>query len=244
MNLRPFFCYYGGKWRAAPHYPAPTHDIIVEPFAGAAGYATRYADRRVLLVERDPTIANLWKYLTRVTPAEILALPALVPGTVDDLPICQEARWLIGFWCNQGTSAPRKSPSAWMRSRARPKSYWGAEVRAILAAQVEAIRHWKVIEGSYESAPDGEATWFIDPPYQLAGKHYRHRLNEGEYNHLGRWCRARRGQVMVCENVGATWLPFEPWRKTQGTPGARGGWVSDEAIWTGDVSVAHTEYVG
>ena len=42
-RLRPFFCYYGGKWRAAPKYPPPEHDTIVEPFAGAAGYATRYA---------------------------------------------------------------------------------------------------------------------------------------------------------------------------------------------------------
>ena len=71
MNLRPFFCYYGGKWRAAPKYPAPEHDTIVEPFAGAAGYATRYPDRKVVLVERDPVIAGLWRYLTKVSPAEI-----------------------------------------------------------------------------------------------------------------------------------------------------------------------------
>jgi len=33
--LKPFWQYYGGKWRAAPHYPKPRHDTIVEPFAGA-----------------------------------------------------------------------------------------------------------------------------------------------------------------------------------------------------------------
>ena len=27
---------------------------------------------------------------------------------------------------------------------------------------------------------------------------------------FGEWCRARQGQVIACENVGATWLPFEP----------------------------------
>ncbi len=36
-DLKPFFCYFGGKWRAAPHYPTPKHAEIVEPFAGAAG---------------------------------------------------------------------------------------------------------------------------------------------------------------------------------------------------------------
>ena len=35
MTLRPFFSYYGGKWRSAvKHYPAPEFDQIVEPFAG------------------------------------------------------------------------------------------------------------------------------------------------------------------------------------------------------------------
>jgi hypothetical protein len=32
--LRPFWRYYGGKWRAAPRYPAPRYDTIIEPFAG------------------------------------------------------------------------------------------------------------------------------------------------------------------------------------------------------------------
>lgn len=34
MTLKPFWRYYGGKWRAAPSYPAPLHNTIVEPFAG------------------------------------------------------------------------------------------------------------------------------------------------------------------------------------------------------------------
>ena len=50
-SLRPFWAYYGGKWRAAPRYPRPMHDTIIEPFAGAAGYSLRYPDRNVVLVE-------------------------------------------------------------------------------------------------------------------------------------------------------------------------------------------------
>ena len=33
--LRPFFGFYGGKWRDSPrHYPPPAHTRIIEPFAG------------------------------------------------------------------------------------------------------------------------------------------------------------------------------------------------------------------
>ena len=36
-GLRPFFGYYGGKWRdAVKHYPEPAFETIIEPFAGSA----------------------------------------------------------------------------------------------------------------------------------------------------------------------------------------------------------------
>ena len=245
MNLRPFFCYYGGKWRAAPKYPAPEHDTIVEPFAGAAGYATRYPDRKVVLVERDPIIAGLWRYLTRVTPAEIERIPSTIPegGSVDDLPVCEEARWLVGFWLNGGCSSPRKRPSAWMKEALRGDSerwpsgktaglgsYWGDKVRTRIASQVETIRHWQVVEGSYERAPDASATWFVDPPYEKAGKHYRFGAEKIDYEGLAAWCVSREGTVIVCENVGATWLPFEPFGRFKANESKRGGKTSEEAL--------------
>lgn len=232
-SLRPFFCYYGGKWRAAPRYPAPEHDTIVEPFAGAAGYSTRHADRKVVLVERDPIIAGLWKYLTRVTPEEIRALPDMpLDGTrARDLPVSQEAQWLIGFWLNKGANTPMQTPAAWMRSGVRPKSYWGKEVREIIASQVEKIRHWQVIEGSYERAPDATATWFVDPPYEKAGKHYRFGADQIEYEGLAAWCVSRNGTTIVCENEGATWLPFEPFATIKANPSKSGGKKSAEAIY-------------
>jgi hypothetical protein len=58
-GIRPYFVYYGGKWRAAPRYPAPRHDVIVEPFAGSAGYALRYHERKIILVEKDAVLAEL-----------------------------------------------------------------------------------------------------------------------------------------------------------------------------------------
>ena len=228
MSLRPFFSYYGGKWRVAKkHYPAPQHNVIVEPFAGSAGYALRYADRQVILVERDPVVAAVWRYLIRVSAHEVLSLP-IEFDSVDELSVCQEAKWLIGFWLNRGVSRPRKSPSRWMREGIRPGSFWGEQVRARVAFQVQAIRHWMLIEGDYTKAPQMEATWFVDPPYQLAGKHYHHGSKDLDFEKLGQWCRAQRGQVLVCENEGADWLPFAPLADIRT---ARRGKRSREVLW-------------
>lgn len=234
-GLRPFFGYYGGKWRNTPkHYPSPVFDTIVEPFAGSAGYALNYPGRRVVLCDIDPAIVGVWSYLTRVTAPEILSLPDVESGgSVGDLHVCQEAQWLIGFWLNRAPSSPRRSPSAWMRSGVRPGSFWGSRVRQTIASQLWAIRHWTVRLGSYEVlSVDGPATWFVDPPYQGAGKHYRHGADALDFATLAAWCRARRGQVIVCENEGAGWLPFIALGDVKTT---RAGARSREALWLGGV---------
>lgn len=239
FTLKPFFTFYGGKWRAAPHYPAPAHPTIVEPFAGSAGYSLRYPDRNIVLVERDPKIAATWRYLLSVTPAEILALPDVSDDqTVDDLRVCEEAKLLIGWWLNGGSAQPKKRPGSWMR-RARgagwasggSQLFWRDRVRERIASQLEAVRHWRLIEGDYAQAPDSVATWFVDPPYAEAGKHYRFGSRSIDYTALGSWCRERRGQTIVCENVGASWLPFQAWRDIKASEAKHGGKVSREAIW-------------
>ena len=231
--MRPFFYYFGGKYRAAVHYPPPQHGTVIEPFAGAAGYSTRYYRKDVLLIDADPVIAGLWNYLISVPASEIRRIPLLDHDqTVDDLvgwP--QEARWLVGFWLNAGVNRPRRRPSAWMRSGKRPGSYWGERVRESIATQVEKIRHWRVIHGSYEDAPELEATWFIDPPYQKAGKSYVYGSLGIDYGKLGAWCKGRKGQVIVCENHGAEWLPFRPFRDIRGTSGRHRTGVSKEVVY-------------
>lgn len=232
-TIRPFFGYYGGKWRdALKNYPQPQFNTIVEPFAGSAGYALRYPHLTVILCEIDPILCGVWKYLIRVKPQEILAIPDLDPeGSVDDLRICEEAKWLVGFWLNRGVSRPRKTPSRWMRDKIRPGSFWGERVRQTIASQVEAIRHWKVHPGSYQDYPSNpKATWFIDPPYQEAGRHYRHGPEAVDYSHLADWCRSRRGQVIVCENHGAKWLPFKTVAAVKTTRANR---LSKEVSWFG-----------
>lgn len=230
-RLQPFFCFYGGKWRSAPHYPTPEHQLIVEPFAGAAGYATRHWKRDVLLVDIDPVIAHLWRFLIAAHPDEIRRIPLLCAGeTVDDLRVCEEARTLVGFWVNKGSATPKRSQSSWMRAGIRPKSFWGEEIRERIARQVECIRHWKVIWGDYRAAPDVPATWFVDPPYQgSVGRRYRY--HEVDFPTLAKWSRLRDGQVIACENEGADWLPFVPFRTTKANESRTGGKVSREAIW-------------
>lgn len=223
MRLRPFFSFYGAKWRTATRYPAPTHNTIIEPFAGSAGYAGNYADRRVVLVDADETIAGLWAYLINVSAAEIRALPASVE-TVDDVRACQEARWLVGFWLNKGSERPRRTPSSWMRRDTREGIYWGTAVRDRIAEQVEHIRHWRVQHGDYTSAPDVDATWFIDPTYVDKGRKYRRRVSD--HSALGLWCQQRAGQVIVCEQAGAEWLPFRRFAEAKSTRG-----ISHEVVW-------------
>ena len=230
VKLWPFFCLYGGKWRAAPHYDQPIHDTIIEPFAGSAGYSMRYPARHVRLYDADPLIVGLWQYLIAVSSDEILALPTEVEH-VDDLAVCEEARWLIGFWLNKGMTSPCKTPSKWMRDGWRPNSQWGPVIRQRIATQVDAIRHWTIEERSYEDVPMETATWFVDPPYNnAAGRRYRH--HDIDFRHLGAWCRELPGQAIVCEQTGALWLPFCPFKEIKSTEGSKRTNRSAEVVWT------------
>lgn len=242
-DLRPFFGYYGGKWRDTPrYYPRPEFPTIVEPFAGSAGYSLRYADRRIILCEIDPVVAEVWRYLIRVKPTEILSIPDVASdGSVDDLKVCQEAKWLVGFWLNRATAGPRRSPSKWMRDGIRPGSFWGKRVRQTIAFQVGAIRHWEIHNSSYNECPTPlTATWFVDPPYEQAGQHYRFGSDKIDYANLSAWCRSRPGQVIVCENKGASWLPFQDLADVKTTRAAR---KSKEVCWcsNGPISCAEPD---
>lgn len=238
--MKVFFTYFGGKYRIAPHYPKPQYSTVIEPFAGSAGYSLRYHQRNIVLLEKDPVLAGLWKYLIRVPREEIEQLPLLLPEqSIDDFNICQEAKWLIGFWVNKGGAHPCKTASRWMREGTRPHSFWGATIRQRIANQIDGIRHWKVIEGDYTQSPSIEATWFIDPPYELMGTHYKCSNREIDFVALSDWCQSRPGQIIVCESEGATWLPFQPFRVTRSIVGRQkltGGKTcnSHEVIWTND----------
>lgn len=232
-RLQPFFTYFGGKWRVAKHYPAPTKATLIEPFAGSAGFSLHYPHLKVKLFDKDPNICGVWNFLIRAKESEILALPLAIKDT-RELSLIPEAKALIGFWLNKGMTSPCNVPSKWMRDHAqdtsRKNTYWGEGVRARIAGQLQYIRHWTVQNQSYADIDNQDATWFIDPPYHVSGARYR--FNKIDFAHLGEWCRSRTGQVVVCEQAGASWLPFVHFRDIKALEGKNGAKQSKEVIWT------------
>jgi hypothetical protein len=212
--------YYGSKYKLAHHYPAPRHPVIIEPFAGGAGYSLHYPEHEVHLYDLNEKVCGVWDYVIRATPQEILALPLLGPGDTVDAPpahVSQEARWLIGWWINYALFEPRKSfSSALRRCMGNHSGVWCASRRDKIAQTASQIKHWRVTNASYEDIPNTPATWFIGPPYAgKAGRAYPH--NAVDFPALAEWCVERDGQVMVCENSDSpAWLPFTPFRECVG----------------------------
>lgn len=230
--MRTFFNYHGGKFRSAPSYPHPVYRTVVEPFAGGAGYSLRHPNCDIYLNDIDPIIYGIWSYLINVSEHEILSLPTLVEDT-NLLDVPQEAKWLIGFWLNPGSSQPRTKPSTWAKNPlpGRLNTYWGDGVKARIASQLKYIRHWKITNLSYSAIPTSkQACYFIDPPYMQKGSNYKYKTID--YGHLSLWCRSIKGQVIVCEGHGATWLPFSHHKYAKAQEGATRSGVSSEVIWT------------
>lgn len=205
-RLRPMFPFYGSKWRAAPKYPPPrTGDLIIEPFAGSASYSLfHHKEHKVHLNDVDPTIAGIWRYLIDASPEEIRKLPTNVNNT-DELNMPQSVKDLIGFWFTKATPVPAKEKVGWARNGGYAVQYWSEGRRDRIADQVRDIEDWKITSVSYKNLGNPRATWFVDPPYEgVPGRSYKH--NQIDYAHLLEWCKDRIGQVIICENKGATWL--------------------------------------
>ncbi len=205
--MRPFFPYYGSKYRMARQYLEPTGTII-EPFAGSACYSVWHEPERAVLVDADPNIAAAWRYLLSATPDDVMALPDL-PNEGDDVEgLDVGAQALIGFWLTKGSTPVRRRGAY----GARPEwvhLFWRPQIKERIASQLDKIRNWEFIEGDFSRSPrDESATYFIDPPYRSAGRHYRVRFQE--FDRLGAWAQALPGRVIVCEGADADWLPFTP----------------------------------
>lgn len=195
--------YYGSKSKLAQYYPHPKYNTIIEPFAGSARYSL-FGDnwkRNVILIDKYKVIADLWRYLIKeATPERILSLPEVAAGQcIDDLEVSPVEKQLIGFCANRGCTSPCHYPGKW--------NIWAADKKRI-AAELYKIKHWQIIEGSYLEASDVEATWFIDPPYQKVKRDYVVSKKNLDFDTLAQFCKSRKGQVIVCDNFGADWLPF------------------------------------
>ena len=157
-------------------------------------------------MEKDPRVVELWQRLLAMTPAEVLTLepPAAGERTTDFLWMTVAASNAIGH-------------SAGYAFSARASRRADAMLRRIARVLPRVAGRVTIIHGDYTEAPDVEATWFIDPPYQPVngfgrGMGYASGCDASalDFAALSGWCRARRGQVIVCEYEGADWLPFVP----------------------------------
>lgn len=218
MRWKSIFSYYGGKSKIAELYPAPKHDLIIEPFAGAAAYAFRHArrgsGRTAWLNDLDERVGSIWEFL--LSPDAADWVENVWPRTVNEgrtfndyLPD-DSPNGLIELFraeANQGTQGARgvhnvvtsMGAKCWPRTKGK------------LLDIIPLISHWRFTRRDYSSIIHPyDATWFIDPPYfNVAGQRYR--TGSGiNYDALGVWCRSRRGQAIVCENAGAGWLDFQP----------------------------------
>ena len=211
--------YYGSKTKLVDLYPPPKTDKIIEPFCGSAKYSLKYWNKQVLLMDKYSVVVELWKWLQKQTRSEILDLPNMGKG--DDLRLLdlpKEAKYLIGFCINRGSTAPKNIASGF--------NNWN-EDKIRIADNVFKIKHWEIVQGSYEDLPNEKATWFIDPPYEFGGEHYKESTANIDFGKLADWCKSRNGQVIVCENTKAQWLDFKPMKDFFGAYS-----TTTEAIWS------------
>lgn len=200
------FIYYGGKGNLAKFYPAPKYDVIVEPFCGAARYTIQNLPAKAILVDKYEAITSIWRFFQDTNKEEIAALPSLFVGEMlnDYVWPCEGARNFAGFYAGEGGATPsNKIKKFGKHGKGYSSKFEFAKKR--LVTLLDEIKKYEIINGNYTDCPDVEATWFIDPPYQFGGKHYRH--NNIDYGELWEWCKTRKGQVIVCENDKNTWLP-------------------------------------
>ena len=238
MKFKSIFSYYGGKGALSHLYPPPKHDLIIEPFAGAANYSLRYAEREVILIDNDPVVADIWRFLLRPDALDICrdSIPRLpsvgdrVSELLGDQPEPGLLR-LLQSYANVGTQGAKGVHDQITKFGIKG---WSRIIHK-LEYFLPRIKHWRFNQMSYYNQSNPTATWFIDPPYNnAAGRRYRQ--HDIDYGYLADWCKHRQGQVIVCENAGADWLPFTPLAPRRGVKSSYQKSTAMEVVWTNEVS--------
>ena len=224
--MKPFFKYFGSKYRMARYYGWPQYDTVIEPFAGSACYSVYWEPKNVLLYDKDENVCDMWDYLINCSIDDIKKLPDWIESMEQIFEYSNAEQHLLCRYIYQspGKNIPKKSNLGFYKrfvavnrdgypdpdNKYTNRTEWSPKIKDKLINQKSLIKNWKVQNVSYENIPDTKAHWFIDPPYNnsnLADK-YVHSYKDIDYTHLAKWCASRTGYVSVCEKGGATWLPF------------------------------------
>jgi hypothetical protein len=231
--MRPFFSYYGSKWTGSKYYGPPRHELVIEPFAGSASYATRWDCPLVKLYDVSDDICDLWAWLIGCSIGDVLAIPDAFESYAEVSQLARGPQLLVRFWISKGRAEPSSTISPWYTQyRHSPDcKVWGPAVKRRIVAQKPMIDRWQIEKKPWWEIPQEQAHWHIDPPYNnAAGSRYPH--SSVRYDDLATWCIGLPGAVDVCENIGANWLPFEPLYEVSTTRGKRSGVVSREVVWS------------
>jgi hypothetical protein len=241
--VRQFFKHFGSKARLAKELPPPRFKTIIEPFAGSAAYAVQHATpaHDVLLFDTDERVCIVWDYLIHASAADIMRLPVdhfLAGGDIRDLNLPRAEYLLIQRWLSiSGSHNYKLAPSLLDRSVQSDARMWSEMVRARISRQVGQIKHWKIKQEPYDCAPDIEAHWHVDPPYQGNAHGFQeYKCKAPDFEKLGTWCRSRRGDITVHEQHGATWLPFQTLKSSNSTASSANGETvkAHEVYWTNE----------
>jgi site-specific DNA-adenine methylase len=97
--MMPMLKLYGGKYKLAARLTPPQRDLVIECFAGGAGFSTWHEPKKVILVEKDPIIASIWDYLIHVKASEVMRIPTNIMS-IEELPARtpEPAKHLVGFF--------------------------------------------------------------------------------------------------------------------------------------------------
>lgn len=225
IKTNNMWSYYGSKANIIDYYPKPKFDTIIEPFAGSARYALKYFDREVLLIDQYEVVVKIWKWLQSCSKNDILSLPRLnYKENLDNFIFdCPEAKLFMGFIIGYSNVSPLKTATSHNIKRPNHINYSLNRV----ANNLDKIRHWKIKQDTYLNIDNIQATYFIDPPYQYGGEKYVKSNKNIDFQQLSQWAQSRTGQVIVCENHKADWMPFSPLCTQRGAQKNQ-----KEVIWT------------
>lgn len=214
MKIGPLFKWFGSKWQSGKHYPPPEHDLVIEPFAGGAGYSLNHSERTAILWEEDPHLIALWKWLIfDATPALVRDIPVgLAIGTdIRQIGLSSGQALLLKHWQRTNNVGDCWTVSPW----GHLPGQWTNNTRSRVAEEIEGVKHWRVEPPVHYI--DRPATWFVDPPY-LYNYRYRRDLPAFDHSSLDRFAQtvSKESLVLFCEAAEKgtgrmpDYLPFAP----------------------------------